>query len=138
PSRAAVRGLICQRIADWVEHPGSGRHRRNRFVSHRGRTAVVDACGDSREVGGGALRHEIEYAGVPCRTSAARLQRVPPVDSAELHAKAIIAAALITAHAVEVPTIPRNFGNWTTSDPAAIRLRDLTEYVLQALTAPKE
>jgi len=60
------------------------------------------------------------------------------VDSAELHAKAIIAAALITAHAVEVPTIPRNFGNWTTSDPAAIRLRDLTEYVLQALTAPKE
>src|SRR5262249_35805089 len=56
------------------------------------------------------------------------------MDSTELSAKAIIAAALITSHAVEVPALPR--GGAGSHDPAAQRLRELTEYVYQALIAP--
>jgi hypothetical protein len=46
---------------------------------------------------------------------------------AELHAKATIAAALIASHAVEIPMIPKV--RHGAMDSAAIRLRDLTEYV---------
>ena len=51
--------------------------------------------------------------------------------TSEIHAKAIIAAALITSHAVEVPHLPN--ANPTREDPAATRLRDLTEYIYRAL-----
>ena len=57
------------------------------------------------------------------------------MDPAEAQAKATIAAALITRAAVEVPSIPAS-GEWRT-DAAALRLRDLTDYVYQAVTAPK-
>jgi hypothetical protein len=50
--------------------------------------------------------------------------------TSEIHAKAIIAAALITSHAVEVPQLPSTTGR---DDPAAVRLRDLTEYIYRAL-----
>lgn len=51
--------------------------------------------------------------------------------TSEIHAKAIIAAALITSHAVEVPQLPNmNPGH---EDPVAARLRDLTEYIYRAL-----
>jgi hypothetical protein len=56
------------------------------------------------------------------------------VDPNELQARAIIAAALITSHAVEIPTIPIS-GDWS-HDTAALRLRDLTEYVYQMITIP--
>ena len=56
---------------------------------------------------------------------------MPRMDATELSAKAIIAAALITSHAVEVPAIPRHGAG--PHDPSAQRLRDLTEYVYQAL-----
>jgi hypothetical protein len=51
------------------------------------------------------------------------------MDPAELHAKSVIAAALITAHAVEIPRLPTS----GEKDDAALRLRALTDYVYQAL-----
>jgi hypothetical protein len=48
----------------------------------------------------------------------------------EIHAKAIIAAALIASHAVEVPRIPST----TEYDSAKTRLRELTDYVYRAIT----
>ena len=56
------------------------------------------------------------------------------MEAAEIHAKAI-AAALIMNHAVEVPTVPTS-GDWS-KDAAALRLRDLTDYVYQMITSPK-
>lgn len=57
------------------------------------------------------------------------------MDPTERQARAIIAAALITSRAVEVPTIPTS-GDWS-QDAAALRLRDLTDYVYQMITAPR-
>jgi hypothetical protein len=57
------------------------------------------------------------------------------VDSNELQARAIIAAALITNHAVKIPTIPIS-GDWS-HDTAALQLRDLTDYVYQMITTPR-
>lgn len=53
----------------------------------------------------------------------------------EIQARAVIAAALITSRAVELPTIPTS-GDWS-NDSAALRLRDLTDYVYQMITAPR-
>jgi len=53
------------------------------------------------------------------------------MDPSEIQAKATIAAALIAAHAVDVPSIPKRPEGH--EDPAAIRLRDLTDYVYQAI-----
>lgn len=55
------------------------------------------------------------------------------MDAVEIHAKAIIAAALITSHAVEVPSIPSR-GEWA-HDAASLRLRDLTDYVYQVISS---
>lgn len=57
------------------------------------------------------------------------------MEPSEVQARAIIAAALITTRAVEVPTIPTS-GHWS-SDTAALRLRDLTDYVYQMITSPQ-
>lgn len=56
------------------------------------------------------------------------------VDPNEVQARATIAAALIMSHAVELPTIPTS-GEWS-QDKAALRLRDLTDYVYQMITMP--
>lgn len=58
------------------------------------------------------------------------------MDPNELQARAIIAAALITSHAVEVPTIPPE-GDWS-RDASALRLRELTNYVYQMITMPTD
>ena len=50
----------------------------------------------------------------------------------EIYARATIAAALIVARAVEVPTIPTS-GDWS-QDTASLRLRDLTDYIYQMIT----
>ena len=57
------------------------------------------------------------------------------MDAAEIQAKATIAAALIVSRAVELPTMPRQGQH--SHDEALIRLRDLTEYVFQVITAAK-
>ncbi len=57
------------------------------------------------------------------------------VEPSELQARAVIAAALITSRAVEIPTIPTS-GDWS-QDTAALRLRDLTDYVYQMITTPR-
>jgi hypothetical protein len=57
------------------------------------------------------------------------------MEPTEIQAKATIAAALIMSRAVEVPTIPTS-GDWS-QDSAAIRLRDLTDYVYQMITSPR-
>ncbi len=57
------------------------------------------------------------------------------MDPSEIQAQAAIAAALITSRAVELPSIPIS-GHWS-KDVAAMRLRDLTDYVYQMITAPK-
>lgn len=57
------------------------------------------------------------------------------MEPTEIQARATIAAALIMSQAVEVPTIPTS-GDWT-HDSAAIRLRDLTDYVYQVITSPR-
>jgi hypothetical protein len=54
------------------------------------------------------------------------------MDAVEIQAKAMIAAALITSRAVELPSIPSG-GEWA-HDAAGIRLRDLTDYVYQLIT----
>ena len=56
------------------------------------------------------------------------------MEPPEIQAKATIAAALIVSRAVELPTIPTS-GDWQ-HDSAAIRLRDLTDYVYQMITTP--
>jgi hypothetical protein len=57
------------------------------------------------------------------------------MEPTEIHARATIAAALILSRAVELPTIPTS-GDWS-QDSAALRLRDLTDYVYQMITSPR-
>jgi hypothetical protein len=57
------------------------------------------------------------------------------MEPTEVLARATIAASLITSRAVEVPTIPTR-GDWS-QDAAALRLRDLTDYVYQMITTPQ-
>jgi hypothetical protein len=57
------------------------------------------------------------------------------MEPPEIQARATIAAALILSRAVELPTIPTS-GDWS-NDSAAIRLRDLTDYVYQMITSPR-
>ena len=54
------------------------------------------------------------------------------MEPTEIQARATIAAALIVARAVEVPTIPTS-GDWS-QDIASLRLRDLTDYIYQMIT----
>ena len=54
----------------------------------------------------------------------------------EIQARAMIAAALITSHAVEVTTIPPS-GDWS-QEAAALRLRELTDYVYLMRTTARE
>ena len=54
------------------------------------------------------------------------------MEPTEIQARATIAAALIVTRAVEVPAIPTS-GDWS-KDSAALRLRDLTDYVYQMIT----
>jgi len=57
------------------------------------------------------------------------------MDPIEIQARTTIAAALIMSRAVEVPTIPTS-GNWS-QDTAALRLRDLTDYIYQTITTAR-
>ena len=57
------------------------------------------------------------------------------MDQNEMSAKATIAAALIVARAVEIPALPSE-GDWS-KHSAALRLRELTDYVYQLITAPR-
>ena len=57
------------------------------------------------------------------------------MEPIEIQARATIAAALILTRAVEVPTIPTS-GDWS-RDTAALRLRDLTDYVYQMIQSPQ-
>lgn len=54
------------------------------------------------------------------------------MDPLEAQARAIIAAALISRGAVEVPAIPT--GHQRAPDAAGMRLRELTDYVYRILT----
>ena len=62
-------------------------------------------------------------------------QGISPMDPHEIQARATIAAALVMTRAVEIPTIPMR-GDWS-QDTAAMRLRDLTDYVYQMITSPQ-
>jgi hypothetical protein len=55
------------------------------------------------------------------------------METTELQAKATIAAALIIAHAVEVPALPTATKRASGKDDAALRLRELVDYVYQAI-----
>ncbi|HET7219574.1 MAG TPA: hypothetical protein VFJ02_16070 [Vicinamibacterales bacterium] len=57
------------------------------------------------------------------------------MDPLEVQARATIASALILSRAVEIPTIPVS-GDWS-KDTSALRLRDLTDYVYQMITSPR-
>ena len=52
------------------------------------------------------------------------------MEPAEIQARATIAAALIMTRAVEVPSMPEG----DSSNDAALRLRDLTDYVYRTIT----
>jgi hypothetical protein len=54
------------------------------------------------------------------------------MDSTELHAKAVIAAALITSHAVAVPSLPR-MASGSSGHEDAVRLRGLIDYVYDVI-----
>ena len=68
------------------------------------------------------------------RGMGASLER-PDMDPSEIQARTTIAAALIVARAVEIPTIPTS-GDWSQDTPA-LRLRDLTDYVYQMIISPR-
>jgi hypothetical protein len=53
------------------------------------------------------------------------------MDSAEIQAKATIAAALIVRGAVEVPTMPTR--GERAPDAAGVRLRELTDYLYRLI-----
>ena len=55
------------------------------------------------------------------------------MEPTEIQARATIAAALILSRAVEVPAIPTTGDS--SQDTAALRLRDLTDYVYQMITS---
>jgi hypothetical protein len=55
------------------------------------------------------------------------------MDPIELQARATIAAALITAQAVGVPSLPNAATRASGKDAAAVRLRELTDYVYDAI-----
>jgi len=55
------------------------------------------------------------------------------MDPLEVQSKAIIAAALISSGAVEIPAIPSD--HQRTPDAAGMRLRELTDYVYRLLAA---
>ena len=57
------------------------------------------------------------------------------MEPTEIQARATIAAALIVTRAVEVPAMPTS-GDWS-RDTAALRLRDLTDYVYQMIASPQ-
>jgi hypothetical protein len=57
------------------------------------------------------------------------------MDPTEIQARATIAAALIVAHAVDIPAIPKP--RPVSTDPAALRLRELTDYVYKAIISDK-
>jgi hypothetical protein len=57
------------------------------------------------------------------------------MDGWEAQARAIIAAALITRGAVEVPAIPTRGERF--ADAAGVRLRELTDYVYRLITTPE-
>ena len=57
------------------------------------------------------------------------------MDAVEIQARVTIAAALITSRAVEVPRLPGK--GEPPKDIAAARLRDLTDYLYQIITADK-
>jgi hypothetical protein len=57
------------------------------------------------------------------------------MNQSEITAKATIAAALIVSRAVEIPTIPTG-SDWS-KDQAALRLRDLTDYVYGMISTPR-
>jgi len=65
-------------------------------------------------------------------------KRLVIMDPLEIQTRAIIAAALIGAGAVEIPSIPN--GGHRAPDAAGMRLRELTDYVYRLLTseAPQE
>jgi hypothetical protein len=75
-----------------------------------------------------ALRGQPEIPG------ACPLVRSLNMDQSEITARATIAAALIVSRAVEIPTIVMG-SDWS-KDPAALRLRDLTDYVYRMISAP--
>ena len=54
------------------------------------------------------------------------------MDSAEIQAKATIAAGLIARGAVEVPTLPLR--DEPAHDTASLRLRELTDYLYRIIT----
>lgn len=58
------------------------------------------------------------------------------MDQIEIQARATIAAALIMSHSVEIPAIPKSATS-AAADQGAARLRQLTDYVYAAITAPK-
>jgi hypothetical protein len=55
------------------------------------------------------------------------------MDPNELQAKATIAAALITSRAIGVPSLPTAATRASGKDDAAVRLRELTDYVYHAI-----
>jgi len=54
------------------------------------------------------------------------------MEPTEIQARATIAAALIATHAVDVPSMPTRTSPGS-QDQAAIRLRELTDYVYRAI-----
>ena len=58
------------------------------------------------------------------------------MDPNEIQARATIAAALIVSRAVELPTMPRSADG--AKDTAGPRLRDLTDYIYQTITASRD
>jgi hypothetical protein len=90
-----------------------------------------------RDVAAGEAKARSDLYGPPMNAHADGndQDREPAMESGEIQARAAIAAALIVSRAVEVPSSPTS-GDWS-HDAAALRLRELTEYVYRLITSPQ-
>jgi hypothetical protein len=59
-----------------------------------------------------------------------------PMEPSELLARVTLAAALIAGRSIEIPSAVPESGR-SKDDPAAVRLRDLTDYLYQVLAADR-
>lgn len=82
----------------------------------------------------GDLRYNTPGAS-PCGVAGCAVRQGADMQTTEIQARATIAAALIMSRAVDLPTIPTS-GDWS-HDSAALRLRELTDYVYQVIATPR-
>jgi hypothetical protein len=127
-SRSSNRGAIGRSMARQLLGLSGRRVAAARPTTREGWQTSSNEAGRPGRTARAFVRNQQDEARLP-RDSAD--DRRHQMDASEIQAKATIAAALIAVHAVEIPTMPKAGREGT--DPAGVRLRDLTDYVYEAI-----